>query len=164
MGKIYNCELKGIKTLKNEGFIGNLYYKNKKIINYIDNNDGSFPKIEFIKNDLKDDFISVVKDFYNKYPKEMIDTKEEYLIVEFVEELYRLKELENIFKKLNKKEETVLILLKFSKRTDCITNYEKEDICLSSTLWNDEFKDKLLEKYKPIEYIVYKSLEDFDIN
>lgn len=163
MASIYEFELRGIKTLNKIGFTANLYYNNKKICNYTDNNDGLIPSIIFDKNFSQNDILNEIKLFYRNNPKEMIYNSDNYLIIEFVEELYRLKELETIFKKLNKKEKTSLIELKFSKRISYISEYQKEDICISTTLLNEEFMSKLLEKYKPVEYTIYNSINDFNI-
>lgn len=166
MAKIYDFELKGIKKTEDDGFIGSLYYQNKKIGVYIDNNDGEIPKLEFeskLKNEDIEIIINEIKSYYTNYPKELISDETRYLFIEFIEELYRLKELENIFKKTNKKEENVLIELRFSNREKYISEYQSEDICLTTTLWNDEFKANLLEKYKPAEYTIYSTLDDFNI-
>ena len=166
MAKIYDFELKGVKPVNEHGFIANLYYNNKKIGSYIDKNDEVFPTINFEEKLSKDNIsqlLNEIKFFYQKYPKEMISNTDEYLIIEFIEELYRLRELETIFKKVNKKEDTLLIELRFSKRTSYISDYQKEDICISTTRWDEEFKTKLFEKYKPAEYTIYKSIDDFNI-
>lgn len=166
MAKIYGFELKGIKKIENEGFMGSLYYNNKKIGIYRDDNNEVLPLLEFdskLKKEEIEIIINEIKNYYNKYPKELISTETNYLFIEFIEELYRLKELELIFKKTNKKENNVLIELRFSKRIEYISNYQSEDICLTTTLWNDEFKSNLLEKYKPAEYSVYSVLDDFNI-
>lgn len=167
MAKIYNFELKGVKSINEDGFSANLYFNNKKIGSYIDNNDETLPTIKFeqkLSQENISQLLNEIKSFYEKNPKEMISNTDEYLIIEFVEELYRLRELETIFKKLNKKEHTSLIELRFSKRASYISDYQREDICLSTTRLDEEFETKLFEKYKPAEYTVYKSLDDFNIN
>lgn len=166
MAKIYDFELKGVKSINEEGFSANLYYNNKKIGSYIDNNDETLPTINFEQKLSKDNIsqlLSEIKSFYEKYPKEMMFNTDEYLIVEFIEELYRLRELETIFKKLNKKENKALIELRFSKRVSYISDYQREDICISTTRWDEEFETKLIEKYKPAEYTIYKFIDDFNI-
>lgn len=166
MAKIYEFELKGIKKTENDGLVGSLYYQNKKVAIYTDNNNGEIPTLQF-ESKLKEDEIEIIineiRSYYTAYPKELISNETKYLLIDFIEELYRLKELETIFKKTNKKEENVLIELRFSKREKYISDYQSEDICLTTTLWNDEFKTNLLEKYKPAEYTIYSTLDDFNI-
>lgn len=166
MAKIYDFELKGIKSIGENGITGNLYYKNKKIALYTDVNDETKPVVIFsdkINDNLIDEIYNKVQKYYIEYPKETFSNLKEDLLIEFIEELYRLKELEDIFKKLNKKHPTTLIELRFSSRKTYITDYKQDDICISTTLWDEKFKEELLKKYNPAEYTLFTSLDDFII-
>ena len=152
MAKIYDFELKSIKA--SNGMIqANLYYENKKIALYTDDNAGANLKFEDkIDINTKNIIFDEAKSYFKAYPRELYSNHDEDIVLELIEELYRLKELETIFKKVNKKEKAVVLELKFSKRERYITDYIKDDICLSTTKWDKEFEEKMLEKYKPVEY------------
>lgn len=164
MAKIYNFELKGIK-LSETGLEANLYYENKKIAIYKDDN--AVPSLTFeskVNEEMRISLSNKIKSYYEKFPKEIISNDDNSLMLEFIEELYRLRELENIFKKVNKKNNSVVLELRFSKRISYITDFIKDDVCLSTSKWDNEFKEKMLEKYKPAEYTIYKNLDDFNID
>lgn len=168
MAKIYNLELKAIKTiegLKGHGFSASLYYMNKKVATCIDNAEADEACLNVIfenkvkGTELEKEIKDVCTQYFKDYPKELIDSN----LVELIYELYELKSIEDVYKKAIKKGFVAVIELRSFKRVNCISDFNKEPEVYSCKKWDEEFKQLILNKFKPIEYTVYQDLEDFII-
>lgn len=158
MAKIKGIEVKALKMFRSRngyGFEANIYLNNKKIGNAYDEGVGGEMTIRILP-EYREDFSTIVSDYYNENPS-TFDGEDS-----FIEELIALKENENSFKKLIKKGFITCIELRYVKRTTPINEYKLKPSNFIG-LKNNSIIPTILEKYKPVEYTVYSSLEDFNI-
>src|SRR5699024_7396913 len=153
MAKIKGFEVKAVKTFMGRegyGLNANLYYKNKKVGEVIDDASGGPMKL-----DIED---KEVDEIFNEVANERSDYNfEQY--ADFVNELVEMKELESMYKKSVKNGYGKMVVLK----DDVITEegiMGKEPVVYSVT--KDYDVDGInMRGYKYMD--VYDDLEDFNI-
>lgn len=170
MSKIKDFELKdlNVNILNNSpGTISSItcsiYYINNEII-YFKNIAG---KSEYYFTDIfnshKEQILSEIKYYFLKYPKYFTDDiTDEVLIKEFVNDLLRLNEIQDTYKKNNSNGYKFLVCVNFSKRTLDYTP-DEQNFMLSLKSVNDKVLTKIKNDYDALEVLVYDSLESINI-
>lgn len=169
MAKIFNFELKALKSFTGRegiGFTANLYFKNKKVGEVNDYADGAGTNFDWdykVSNEIKEQAIVSVRDYYAKYPSWRITetTTDIGYIAVLCDELYELKETEKFFKKQIKKHPNGALLdMRFSRRNVFELGSSPAQMVFVFE-YSQENLDKNLEEFKPIEYNVFRDLNDF---
>lgn len=175
MAKIKNVELKSVKaTLGREGygFTANVYVMGKKVGSVADYGDGSICLDINIPREKMEEVKKIAIEYYKEHPKYGVDINDEYILNDFFNELYELKDNETIYKKNAKKGFDKMIILAHSKREEDPmkdTNYIYSDIAISCRYQGETPSKKFmedLEKEHPNNRVIiakYHSLDDFII-
>lgn len=167
MAKIYGVELKAVKYLEGRegiGFTSNIYLNNKKIGRFLDYADGAMAEYHF---DLKakkeeEELEKIAEKYFQDYPKALFYENDK--VGEFLEELLQLKEREDQYKKLIKKNDKgVLLIGSYHKRTELPGIETKSDETLTAKFYNEKSFEDYKKKQGYAELYIYKSLEDFII-
>lgn len=160
MASIKGIQLKALKmyqTPSGTDFSANLYIDNKKVGQTVDVGDGGPIRIHFDKPEAQGVFEERMKTYFEENPTD-VDGEDDFIV-----ELIHLFEAEQMYKKNVKKDAHILITMQFHERTNTVDSLLKKDfkepILLSIT--NEDILDELIEERKPVEYQIYRSLEDF---
>lgn len=171
MAKIMGLQLKGLKYfqgMEGTGFNANLYLNNKKVAFCMDEGCGgemSIQWLDFKDTSSRESAYKIANEYYEKYPKSLFYTSDEGKLVEVIEELISLSEVEKWYKKQVKAGFKIVVDIRYNKRTSTLDecDFTKNDIQVCYVGWNSKTEENMKEKYKPVEYTVYKSLDDFNI-
>lgn len=162
MAKIKNIQLKAIKFFnsgRGEGVTANLYIDNKKQGFIHDAGVGGMLEIDFLSREAREIFSDRVQAYYEENPASQNSEED------FIEELLQLAETEKVFKQSTKKGFPITIKFQYHKRTDSLeemfANGFKHAEMVSVA--NEEVVAEQLEERQPVEYKVYRTLEDFII-
>lgn len=172
MAKIMGLQLKAYKSFQGMdgyGFNANLYLNNKKVAFCYDAGNGGEAEIQWLDiNNTKAvvETYKIVNEYYKKYPKYLFDSSDHGKVLELVEDLIALMEVEKWFKNMIKKGFKFVVDIKYNKRTATLEEYDfsKQDVQVCYKTWDDKIEQEMKYKYTPIEFTVYKSLEDFNIS
>ena len=154
MARINGISLKSVKFIKLDekkrhyGFTAGLYVDNKKVAVCSCLEINKTPTIEWCKDICIDDKVDKYISNYNK------DISVFSKIDILLNDLLELSDFEKEYKSMIKKGANVLIAFNSAKKGDCIVGFET---------WNDDIETRFKNKYKPTEYKVFKSLDDFII-
>lgn len=162
MASIKGYSLKAIKTFLGQegyGFSANIYLNKKKIGFVYDNADGGQLSIN-IDNALYGDFETAVKKYYVEHPATFEGEDM------FIEELFALTEQEKDYKKMVKKGYPVFMVVSYEKRNarpdELFGRGLKPDRSMGIRSL-DDVEDVKQDFPDAVEFHVYKSLEDFNI-
>lgn len=151
--------LKSFQTGDGVGFSANLYMDNKKVGFAQDQGCGGEVEFHILKPEDRAEYSKRVQEYYKENPAEMDN---EY---DFINELYEITETEKQFKKNAKKGFPIIIQMSFHKRTDTIEQVfaggYKPDIMVG--VRDENVAQSEIEKQKPVEYKIFRTLEDFNI-
>lgn len=165
MAKIYGVELKAVKYFEGRegiGFTSNIYLNNKKIGRFLDYADGAMVEYNFDLKAKEEELEKIAEKYFQDYPKALF--YENYKVGEFLEELLQLKEREEQYKKLIKKNDKgVLLIGSYHKRTEHPGIETKLDETLTAKFYNEKSFEDYKKKQGYAELYIYKSLEDFII-
>ena len=164
MANIFGFTLKGLKIV--EGVYSlSLYYQETRLgkIEFKDNN----YHLDWVKKIIgveKEEIYKIAKNYFKKYPKLIVNKDKivkDKLLIELTNDLVILETIEGIFSmKRHRKENTSFIKLSYhSRKTE---EYKTEKI-VSCKDWIDEYSEKITTIFRPTEFVVYKSLDDFII-
>jgi hypothetical protein len=157
MASINGIALKAVKTFQTMdgvGFQSNVYIGNKKIGVAGDGGFGGSVDIHILP-EYRKEFSKRIQDYFEKHPA-YLHTDED-----FINELYELLETENQFKKNTKKGFPILISLSCYNR---LKGFDFEQPYQSSKMIGvikESQIEEQVKKHKPIEYTVYRTLNDF---
>lgn len=159
MASINGVALKAVKSfvaMEGIGFTSNVYIDNKKVGAAGDGGYGGNVEIA-IEPKYREEFAKRVKVYFEKNPA--IFSGDEW----FINELYEMWENEKHFKKNSKKGFPILISMTYRKRNEesPLDRHFKPDVMVSVATESDiEYN---LKNYEPVEYKVFRKLEDFNI-
>lgn len=162
MAKIKNVQLKSVKTFigrEGHGFNATLYINNKKVGFVTDHANGGELSIDFEKRETRIEFSQIVKEYFDEKPATFDGESM------FIEELLQLTEAEKTFKKNSKKGYPILVELRYKGRTEDMTKMYSGSMKLDEMVGgvDEETIKQVIEESKPVEYTVFRTLEDFII-
>ncbi|MDF2879963.1 MAG: hypothetical protein K0R54_520 [Clostridiaceae bacterium] len=169
MAKIMNLELKGFKEFEGHdgyGFNANLYYNGKKVAHCHDDAcGGCLDIIWFIDADKREDVFKSIKEYYTKYPAYMLHENDYGITEQFINEFVGILRFEKWYKKMLKNGYTVAVTINYNKRTTPLLkrDFTTEDIYVAYLKWDKQTEKSMKAMYSPVEYTVYKSLDDLII-
>lgn len=163
MAKIKGIELKAVKVFNSRngsGFESNLYIDGKKVGAAYDAGVGGVMNIDFLEKEAQQTFSERVTAYFQEKPAEM-DSEED-----FIEELFQLWEAEKQFKKASKQGLVITVDMDYHKRTTPIqevfsAGYKPSEIV---SVRSEEVLQRELAEKQPVEYTVFRTLEDFILN
>lgn len=138
-------------------FAGDIIMDGKKIGRFENDGEGGPTQFFFDKQDYKDEFEQRVSKYFHDHPATLDDNEG------FVIELLDLMDAEKQFIKRSQQLKRPIILLQVNTYSRTSTYDDITEVATTYyTLLNEVELQPLIQQIKPIEYFVYRQLQDFN--
>lgn len=160
MNNILDFEMKNYKKINGgeyEGFSGNVYYKNKKIISVVDKGDGLGEDVTWFTEDTKpiESIVNEIKEFMKDKMKFFDEATDYTIAFNFIFMLSLVCDVKGTYKRNFKKGCEHLVNVKLKNGAYIMIGYGD---------WNNDYINEIKDRYKNIERInVYHSLDEINM-